>query len=224
VVLAVVCGASTPAAERGVFGVNRQVEVAQPCAKSSSIPEKGLFITPWGQLWYGRAGTGMQPPLLTRHGGPGGPHYACMRSIGALAEEQPVILYDQLGCGRSDRPTDPALWTAERLAEARVVLETSGRGDPLAETYRLQGVLLLQHAVPDATQAEICFQRALTIARRQQAKSWELRAAMSLSQLWQRQGQRDAARDLLAPIYGWFTEGFETVDLREAKALLEEFS
>jgi predicted ATPase len=63
--------------------------------------------------------------------------------------------------------------------------------------------------------------QALAIARRQQAKSWELRAAMSLSRLWQRQGKRDGARALLAPIYGWFTEGFDTADLQEAKALLE---
>ena len=71
-------------------------------------------------------------------------------------------------------------------------------------------------------QAEACFQQALDIARRQQAKSWELRAAMSLSRLWQQQGKRAAARELLAPIYGWFTEGFDTADLQDARALLEE--
>jgi predicted ATPase len=77
---------------------------------------------------------------------------------------------------------------------------------------------------PDAVQAEACFQQALAIARRQQAKSWELRAAMSLSRLWQCQGKRAEAYALLAPIYGWFTEGFDTTDLQEAKALLEELS
>ena len=71
-------------------------------------------------------------------------------------------------------------------------------------------------------QAEACFQQALAVARRQQAKSWELRAAMSLSRLWQHQDKRDEARELLAPIYGWFTEGFDTADLQEAKALLDE--
>jgi hypothetical protein len=75
---------------------------------------------------------------------------------------------------------------------------------------------------PDAAQAEVCCQQALAIARRQQAKSWELRAAMSLACLWQQQGKKAEARALLAPIYGWFTEGFETADLQEAKALLEE--
>jgi predicted ATPase len=73
-------------------------------------------------------------------------------------------------------------------------------------------------------QAEACFQQALTVARRQQAKSWELRAAMSLSRLWQCQGKRAEAYDLLAPISGWFTEGFDTADLQEAKDLLAELS
>jgi predicted ATPase len=78
----------------------------------------------------------------------------------------------------------------------------------------------LRQAVPNAAQAETCLQQALAVARHQQAKSWELRTAMSLSRLWQHQGKRDQARELLAPIYGWFTEGFDTADLQEAKALL----
>jgi predicted ATPase len=75
--------------------------------------------------------------------------------------------------------------------------------------------------VDDQAEAEVCFHHALAIARRPQAKSWELRAAMSLSRLWQQQGKHTEARALLAPIYGWFTEGFDTVDLQEAKALLD---
>lgn len=106
------------------------------------------------------------------------------------------------------------------VAEALAAFEQSGRGDLLAEAYRLQGVLLLHQPVTDAVHAEVCFQQALAIARRQQAKSWELRAATSLSRLWQQQGKRDEARELLAPIYSWFTEGFDTADLQEAKALL----
>jgi predicted ATPase len=74
---------------------------------------------------------------------------------------------------------------------------------------------------PRPTEAEICFHQALDIARQQQAKALELRAAMSLSRLWQQQGKRDEARELLAPVYGWFTEGFNIADLQEAKALLE---
>ena len=110
------------------------------------------------------------------------------------------------------------------LAEALAVLDTTGERVHEAELYRLKGELLLQQAVPDAPQAEACFQKALAVARRQQAKSWELRAAMSLSRLWQQQGKRDDARELLAPIYGWFTEGFDTADLQEARALLEDLA
>jgi predicted ATPase len=110
------------------------------------------------------------------------------------------------------------------LAEALPAFATSGRGDLLAEAYRLQGEFLLRQATPDTAQAEACFQQALTIARRQQAKSWELRAAMSLARLWQQQGNRTAAYDLLAPIYAWFTEGFDTADLLEARALLDELA
>ena len=75
---------------------------------------------------------------------------------------------------------------------------------------------------PDAAKAEPYFERALAVARAQQAKSWELRAAMSMARLWRDQGKRDEACDLLAPVYGWFTEGFDTLDLKEAKALLDE--
>jgi predicted ATPase len=90
-----------------------------------------------------------------------------------------------------------------------------------AELYRLRGEILLQQSVSDEQQAEASFRQALDIARHQQAKSWELRAAVSLSRLWQQQGKRDAARALLTPVYGWFTEGFETADLQDARALLE---
>ena len=75
--------------------------------------------------------------------------------------------------------------------------------------------------MPHAAEAEACFQQALDIGRRQEAKSLELRAGMSLSRLWQQQGKRVEAYEVLAPIYGWFTEGFDTADLQEAKALLE---
>jgi predicted ATPase len=76
----------------------------------------------------------------------------------------------------------------------------------------------------DAAKAEAYFERALAVARRQQAKSWELRAAKSMARLWRDQGKRQEARDLLAPTYGWFTEGFDTHDLKEAKVLLEELA
>jgi predicted ATPase len=110
------------------------------------------------------------------------------------------------------------------LAEARAVVDTTGERRDEAELHQLHGELLQQQTIPDAPQAEVCFQRALDVARRQQAKSLELRVAMSLSRLWQRQGKRNVAHELLAPVYGWFTEGFDTPDLQEAKALLAALS
>jgi len=83
---------------------------------------------------------------------------------------------------------------------------------------------VLKSPEPDAAKAETYFERALSIARQQQAKSWELRAAMSLARLWRNQGKVQQARELLAAVYEWFTEGFDTRDLREAKALLEELA
>jgi predicted ATPase len=107
------------------------------------------------------------------------------------------------------------------LAEALTLVDTTGERVFEAEVYRIKGELLRRQAVPDEPQAEACFQQAMAIARRQQGKSWELRAAMSLARLWQHQGKRDAAHQLLAPIYGWFTEGFDTADLQDARALLD---
>ena len=123
------------------------------------------------------------------------------------------------------------------LAEALAAEQISGEGFYTAELYRLRGELLLQSGArdlrmadsplpsaaqhPQADEAEACFCQARDRARHQQAKALELRATMSLSRLWQHQGKRVEARELLAPVYGWFTEGFDTVDLQEARALLE---
>jgi predicted ATPase len=89
------------------------------------------------------------------------------------------------------------------------------------EIHRTAGEIALLSPAPDAAKAETYFERALAVARAQQAKSWELRAAMSMARLWGDQGKRDSARGVLAPVYGWFTEGFDTLDLKEAKALLD---
>jgi predicted ATPase len=91
-----------------------------------------------------------------------------------------------------------------------------------ADVHRIAGEIALKSLEPDTAKAEAYFQHALAVARQQQAKSWELRAAMSMARLWRDQGKRDEARDLLAPVYGWFTEGFDTLDLKEAKALLDD--
>jgi predicted ATPase len=107
------------------------------------------------------------------------------------------------------------------LAEALTLAATTEERWWEAELYRLQGTLLLQLPSPEASQAEASLRQSLEVARRQQAKSLELRAAMSLARLWQQQGKRTEAHALLAEIYGWFTEGFDTADLQEAKALLE---
>jgi len=93
-----------------------------------------------------------------------------------------------------------------------------------AEIHRLKGALLLARSAENQVEAEVCFHEALAIARRQQAKSLELRAAMSLGRLWQHQGKTEQARQLLAEVYAWFTEGFDTVDLKEAQALLKQLA
>jgi predicted ATPase len=108
------------------------------------------------------------------------------------------------------------------VAEALALENRSGEGQGSTGLYRLKGELLLTLSSEHHTEAETSFQQALDVARRQQAKSLELRAAMSFARLWQRQGKRHEARELLAPIYGWFIEGFDTADLQEARALLEE--
>jgi predicted ATPase len=110
------------------------------------------------------------------------------------------------------------------LDEAHTVMDRTQERFYEAEMHRVQGVLVLAQAADQHTQAEICFQHALDVARRQQARSLELRAAMSLARLWQQQGRQAEARALLAPIYGWFTEGFDTADLQEARALLDELA
>jgi predicted ATPase len=107
------------------------------------------------------------------------------------------------------------------LAEALTLVGTTEERWWEADLHRLTGELLLAQSTENAADVEACFHQALDIARRQAAKALELRAAVSLSRLWQQQGKRAEAYELLAPIYGWFTEGFDTADLQEAKALLE---
>jgi class 3 adenylate cyclase/predicted ATPase len=110
------------------------------------------------------------------------------------------------------------------VGEAISTIETTRETWEEAEVDRLAGEIALMSREPDTAKAEVYFERALTVARQQQAKSWELRAAMSLACLWRDQGKVQQARELLAPVYGWFTEGFDTRDLKEAKALLEELA
>jgi len=138
-----------------------------------------------------------------------------------IALEQPyylALLAEAFGkAGRID----------EGLAE---LTEALGRAHQTGECYyeaellRIKGELLLSQTTPGVEEAERCFREAIEVARRRKSKSLELRAAMSLSRLWQQQGKKDDARKLLGDIYGWFTEGFETADLKAAKALLNELT
>jgi class 3 adenylate cyclase/predicted ATPase len=110
------------------------------------------------------------------------------------------------------------------IDEASTIVETTKERWCEAEVHRVAGELALKSPERDAAKAEAYFERALSVARHQQAKSWELRAAMSMARLWRDQGKRQQARDLLAPVYGWFTEGFDTLDLKQARALLDELA
>jgi predicted ATPase len=108
------------------------------------------------------------------------------------------------------------------ISEAMTVMETAKEVWFKAEVNRIAGEIALKSPTPDTARVQAYFERALDVARKQQAKSWELRAAMSMARLRRDQGKRGEARKLLAPVYGWFTEGFDTLDLKEAKALLDE--
>jgi predicted ATPase len=127
-----------------------------------------------------------------------------------------------LSCAYSEVGQFDDAWRS--IGEAMTAAETTKETWCEAEVNRIAGEIALLSPEPDAAKAEAYFERALVVARHQQAKSWELRAAMSLARLWREQGKVHQARDLLAPVYGWFTEGFDTRDLKEAKALLEELA
>ena len=108
------------------------------------------------------------------------------------------------------------------IDDALSLIQKTGEGMGLAEANRIKGELILLHDPSQKAEAEDFFQKALAIAVDQAAKSWELRATASLARLWQGQGKRQEAHALLAPVYDWFTEGFDTADLKDAKTLLDE--
>jgi predicted ATPase len=110
------------------------------------------------------------------------------------------------------------------IDEAVTAVETTKERWWEAEINRIAGEIALTSPERDTANTQAYFERALAVARHQRAKSWELRASMSLARLWRDQGKPQQARDLLAPVYGWFTEGFDTRDLKEAKALLQELA
>jgi predicted ATPase len=110
------------------------------------------------------------------------------------------------------------------IGEAMTAVESTKERWCEAEVLRVAGEIALKSPKPDAANAAMYFEGALAVARKQQAKSWELRAAMSMARLWRGQGKREEASELLAPVYGWFTEGFDTRDLKKAKVLLNELA
>jgi predicted ATPase len=110
------------------------------------------------------------------------------------------------------------------IGEAMAAVERTKEKWCEAELHRMAGEIALMSPERDVAKAEACFERALAVARAQQARSWELRAATSMARLLREQGKRDEARDLLAPVYGWFTEGFDTLDLKQARTLLHELA
>jgi predicted ATPase len=142
-----------------------------------------------------------------------------MRSTGATMFSPLYLSYLARACVELGKFDDASHW----ISEARVAMQTSKESWWEAEIDRIEGELALKSPL-DVARAEVYFERALAVARQQQAKSWELRAAMSLARLWRSQGKVRQARELLAPVYGWFTEGFDTRDLKEGKALLKELS
>jgi predicted ATPase len=145
---------------------------------------------------------------------------AALRSTGATVYIPMYLSY--LARAQADlRRFDDA---RRSIDEATAAMETTKERMYAAEVNRTAGEIALISPEPDMVEAEAFFGRALAVARQQQAKSWELRASMSLARLWRDQGKAHQARELLAPVYGWFTEGFDTRDLKEAKALLEELA
>jgi predicted ATPase/class 3 adenylate cyclase len=187
-------------------------EAAMTIATDQEFPEQLAWITPLQGWALAASGHGEEGITQIQQG------LAAAQALGATVH-QPYYPYFLALLAEA------SAWvgqTTEGLAALAEALAKSTARWWEAELYRLRGELLLQQTTTQPEEAEVCFQQALDVARRQQAKSLELRAAMSLSRLWQQQGKRQEAYDLLAPIYGWFMEGFDTADLQDAKVLLEE--
>jgi TOMM system kinase/cyclase fusion protein len=169
----------------------------------------GTVLRGWALAEQGQSDAGM---VQMREG------MAACRTTGAEADRAYFLALLAEAYGREGQYDEGLAMLEEALALTDQYEERYWE----AEIHRLKGALLLARSAENQVEAEACFHAALAVARHQQAKSLELRAAMRLARLWQPQGKRDAARELLAPIYGWFTEGFDTADLQEAKVLLEE--
>jgi DNA-binding SARP family transcriptional activator/predicted ATPase len=172
---------------------------------------EGLCYSGWQQILSGQVREGI---AQLRDG------LAAMQAMGTVQHRTSFLAALAEGYARAGQPGQGLC----ALAEAFSLVAQTGERYCLAELHRLKGELLLTRGRGDQADAEASFHQAIEVARRQQAKSWELRAAIGLARLWHKQGRMDEARQMLAEIYGWFTEGFDTPDLQEARALLEELS
>ena len=190
-----------------------QTEIGVALAAKEGFPmflAVGTIIRGWALAEAGQSETGLDQ---IRHG------LEAWRTTDA-GVFRPQYLAMLVEAYRKTGQIEAALTT---LAEALALAKETGEGWWDAELYRLKGELLRQKSLPDG-EVEACFRQAIDLARRQQAKSLELRAVMSLGRLWQRQGKREASRQMLADIYNWFTEGFDTADLQAARSMLDELS
>jgi predicted ATPase len=196
---------------RNVQAVHEQAEAAIALATEQGFPlvaAWGTSLCGWALTMQGQSGAGL---AQVRQG------ITALQATGAAVF---VPFLDTLLADVCDHLgyTEDGL---QALAEAQTLVEQHEERWWEAEVQRLRGVLLLRQTLTQPEEADACFQQALDVSRRQQAKSLELRAAMSLARLWQQQGKGTEAHELLAPVYGWFTEGFDTADLQDAKALLD---
>jgi predicted ATPase len=202
----------------------REIERHQTADQSSSINEIVSLAEKSGALMWKVAATFCRGYVYALTGKPLDglaliePNVAIWQSAGAKMFRPLMLGYTArayLDAGKSD--------TAQHsIQEAMTAIQITGERWVEAEVNRVAGEIAVKSPMQDTSKAEALFQTALQIARQQQAKSWELRASMSLARLWRDQGDVQQARELLAPVYGWFTEGFDTRDLKEAKVLLQE--
>jgi predicted ATPase len=199
---------------RNVSAVHEQAEAVVALATEQGFPpwaSMGTILRGWALAMQGQGEVGL---AQVRQG------IAARRTIGAVLNIPYFCTVLADVAAHLSHPEDGL----QALAEAHTLVEQQEERYWEAEISRLRGVLLLRQPGTPQAEAETWLRRALDVARRQEAKSLELRAAMSLARLWQRQGKHTAAYELLAPVYNWFTEGFDTTDLQGAKALLEELA
>jgi predicted ATPase len=191
-----------------------RAEVALSVAKEQGFPlwvAIGSLLRGWTLAQQGEAQEGVEQ--LTRG-------LIAHRATGAEIFRPYYLALLAEASGMQGEPEEGLAW----LTEALMLVDTTGERWYAPELYRLKGALLLRYSSDNQAEAENCFHQAMAIAQNQQAKSLELRAAINLARLWQQQGKHQEAHDLLAPVYGWFTEGFDTPDLQDAKMLLDELA